>query len=46
MTLQRVDTTYRGKPTHYYELDGQRVDGATTLRRRPTQARVDLLVGR
>ena len=31
MTLQRVDTTYRGKPTHYYELDGQRVDGATTL---------------
>jgi len=31
VTLQRIDTTYRGKPTHYYELDGQRVDGVTTL---------------
>lgn len=29
--LRRIDRTYRGKPTHHYELDGQRVDGVTTL---------------
>jgi hypothetical protein len=31
VTLVRVDRTYRGKPTHFYELDGERVDGVTTL---------------
>jgi len=31
MTLVRVDRTYRGKPTHHYELDGQRVDGVTSI---------------
>ena len=29
--LVRIDRTYRGKPTHHYELDGKRVDGVTTL---------------
>lgn len=31
MTLVRKDRTYRGKPTHSYELDGQKVQGVTTL---------------
>jgi hypothetical protein len=32
MTLIRVDrTTRNGKPTHHYELDGNRVDGVTTV---------------
>lgn len=31
MTLRRIDRTYRGKPTHHYELDGTRVDGVTTV---------------
>ncbi len=31
MTLRRIDRTYRGKPTHHYELDGARVDGVTTV---------------
>lgn len=29
--IQRVDSTYRGKPTHHYRIDGTRVDGVTTL---------------
>lgn len=29
--LVRVDRTYRGRPTHHYELDGKRIDGVTTL---------------
>jgi hypothetical protein len=31
MTLIRKDRTYRGKPTHSYELDGVKVQGVTTL---------------
>lgn len=31
MSLKRIDRTYRGKPTHHYELDGQRVWGVTTV---------------
>jgi hypothetical protein len=31
VSLVRVDRLYRGKPTHYYELDGKRVDGVTTV---------------
>lgn len=31
MTLVRKDRTYRGKPTHHYELDGVKVPGVTTL---------------
>ena len=31
MTLKRVDYLYRGKPGHRYELDGERVDGVTTI---------------
>lgn len=31
MTLQRIDRTYRGKPTHHYTLDGKKVPGVTTL---------------
>lgn len=31
MTLVRKDRTYRGKPTHSYELDGVKVQGVTTL---------------
>ena len=31
MTLVRKDRTYRGKPTHSYELDGVKVPGVTTL---------------
>jgi hypothetical protein len=30
--IRRVDTTYRGKPTHHYEdANGQRVPGVTTI---------------
>ena len=29
--IQRIDSTYRGKPTHHYKIDGQRADGVTTL---------------
>ena len=31
MTLVRKDRTYRGKPTHHYELDGVKVTGVTTM---------------
>lgn len=31
VTLKRIDRTYRGKPTHSYELDGVKVEGVTTL---------------
>lgn len=31
MSLVRKDRTYRGKPTHSYELDGVKVQGVTTL---------------
>jgi hypothetical protein len=31
VSLRRINRTYRGKPTHHYELDGVRVDGVTTL---------------
>jgi hypothetical protein len=31
VSLVRVDRLYRGKPTHFYELDGKRVDGVTTV---------------
>jgi len=31
MTLIRKNRTYKGKPTHSYELDGQKVKGVTTL---------------
>jgi hypothetical protein len=31
MTLRRIDSTYRGKPTHRYMLDGKKVTGVTTL---------------
>lgn len=31
MTLQRIDRTYRGKPTHHYMLDGVKADGVTTV---------------
>ena len=31
MSIQRVDRTYRGKPTHHYLIDGVRADGVTTL---------------
>lgn len=31
MSLKRIDRTYRGKPTHHYELDGERVPGVTTI---------------
>jgi len=30
--IRRVDTTYRGKPTHHYEdINGQKVPGVTTI---------------
>lgn len=31
MTLKRIDYTYRGKPSHKYELDGIEVPGVTTI---------------
>lgn len=31
MTIKRIDSTYRGKPTHHYKIDGQKADGVTTL---------------
>lgn len=31
MSLKRIDRTYRGKPTHHYELDGVRIPGVTSL---------------
>jgi hypothetical protein len=31
MAIKRVDSTYRGKPTHRYEIDGVKADGVTTL---------------
>lgn len=31
MSLKRIDYTYRGKPSHRYELDGVKVPGVTTL---------------
>lgn len=31
MTIQRIDSTYRGKPTHHYKIDGVKADGVTTL---------------
>lgn len=31
MTLRRIETTYRGKPSHKYLLDGKPVPGVTTL---------------
>jgi len=31
VTIQRINSTYRGKPTHHYKIDGQRADGVTTL---------------
>lgn len=31
MTIQRVNSTYRGKPTHHYKIDGVKADGVTTL---------------
>jgi hypothetical protein len=31
MALKRIDRTYRGKPTHHYELDGEKVSGVTTI---------------
>lgn len=31
MTLKRIDSTSWGKPTHYYQLDGERADGVTTV---------------
>lgn len=29
--IKRIDSTYRGKPTHHYKIDGQKADGVTTL---------------
>lgn len=31
MTIKRIDSTYRGKPTHHYKIDGHKADGVTTL---------------
>lgn len=31
MAIRRIDRTWRGKPTHHYEIDGVRVPGVTTL---------------
>lgn len=31
MTLKRINYTYRGKPSHRYELDGDRVPGVTRI---------------
>lgn len=31
MTLKRIDSTSWGKPTHYYQLDGVKADGVTTV---------------
>ena len=31
MTIKRIDSTYRGKPTHHYRIDGEKADGVTTL---------------
>jgi len=31
VTLQRIDYTWRGKPMHRYEIDGERVVGVTTV---------------
>lgn len=31
MSLVRINSTYRGKPTHHYKLDGIKVPGVTTL---------------
>jgi len=30
-TIQRIDSTSWGKPTHYYKVDGRKADGVTTL---------------
>lgn len=29
--LKRIDRVHRGKPTHHYELDGERIPGVTSL---------------
>lgn len=29
--IKRIDSTYRGKPTHHYKIDGRKADGVTTL---------------
>jgi hypothetical protein len=29
--IKRIDSTYRGKPTHNYKIDGRKADGVTTL---------------
>lgn len=29
--IQRINSTYRGKPTHFYKIDGRKADGVTTL---------------
>lgn len=29
--IKRIDSTYRGKPTHHYRIDDQKADGVTTL---------------
>lgn len=31
MSIQRINSTYRGKPTHHYKIDGRKADGVTTL---------------
>ena len=29
--IERIESTYRGKPTHHYKIDGKLADGVTTL---------------